>query len=96
LAVFGSAVAELTVAVSLTAVPAAVPEATCNANVNVADPTAKLAFVQLMVPAAPVAGVVQVQPVGGVIDWNVVSAGVVSVRLALIAVLGPEFVTTWV
>ena len=39
---------------------------------------------------------VQVHPAGPVNDTTVVFAGSVSVRLTLVAVLGPEFVTTCV
>ena len=65
---FGSVVVELTLAVSLIAVPAAVPAVTCRPMVKVADPLLKLAFVQVMVPVEPTAGVVQDHPAGGVID----------------------------
>ena len=91
---FGSVIAEVTVAVSLICVPAVVPAVTFNTTVNVEEPGAKLASVQLIVPAAPTAGVVHDQPPGIVIDWKVVFAGVVSVILAVVAVLGPLFVTT--
>jgi len=92
----GSVIAEVTEAVSLICVPAAVNAFTFNTTVNVEEPGAKLASVQLMVPVAPIAGVVHVQPVGVVIDWKVVFVGVVSVMLAVVAVLGPLFVTTCV
>ena len=91
---FGSVTAELTLAVSLICVPAAVPAVTFNTTVNVDDPGAKLGLVQLMVPLLPTAGVVQDQPPGIVIDWNVVFGGVVSVMLTVVAVAGPAFVTT--
>jgi hypothetical protein len=96
LARFGSVMAELTEAVSLICVPAAVPAVTFKTTVNVEEPGAKLGSVQLIVPVAPIAGVVHDQPAGIVIDWNVVLAGVVSVMLAVVAVLGPLFVTTCV
>ena len=96
LAELGSEIAELTVAVLLTAVPAAVPAVTFKATLKLAEPAAKLGSVQLMVPVAPTAGVVHDHPAGGVTDTNVVFAGVVSVRLAVVAVLGPAFVTTCV
>ncbi len=92
--VFGSEIAELTTAVSLIAVPAAVPTFTLRATVNVADPTAKLGSVQVIVPEVPTAGVMQDQPAGIVTDWNVVFPGVVSVRVAVVAVLGPALATT--
>src|SRR5579864_1176269 len=96
LAWFGSVTVELTVAVSLICVPAAVPAFTFKTTVKVEDPGVKLGFVQLMVPIAPTAGVVHDQPPGVAIDWKVVLAGVVSVMLAVVAVLGPLFVTTCV
>ena len=96
LARFGSLVDDVTVAVLLIAVPAAVPDGTFRTTVKLDDPAAKLALVQLIAPVPPEAGVVQDQPVGTVIELNVVLAGVVSVRLALLAVLGPALVTTWV
>ncbi len=49
-----------------------------------------LGFVQVRVAT------VQVHPAGPVNDTTVVFAGNVSVRVTLVAVLGPEFVTTWV
>ena len=64
----GSVVEELTVAVSLTAVPAAVPAFTFSAKVKLALPTAKLGLVQVMVPALPTAGVTQDQPATVEID----------------------------
>jgi hypothetical protein len=95
-AVFGSAIAEFTVAVSLIAVPAAVPAFTFRAIVKLAAPAAKLGSVQVIVPVPPTAGVVHDQPAAGLTDWKVVFGGVLSVRLALVAVLGPAFVTTCV
>ena len=64
LAELGSEVEELTVAVSLTAVPAAVPAVTFTTTGKLALPIAKLGFVQVMVPAVPTAGVVHDQPLG--------------------------------
>jgi hypothetical protein len=46
-----------------------------------------------MAHVEPMAGVVHAHPAGNVIDWNVVFGGVVSVRLAFVAALGPAFVT---
>jgi hypothetical protein len=63
-AVFGSVVVELTVAVSLIAVPCTVPAVTCITTGKLALPTAKLGFVQVIVPAIPAVGKVQDQPVG--------------------------------
>lgn len=39
-------------------------------------PDARLGFVQVIVPVAPIAGVVHVHPAGAEIDWNVVFVGV--------------------
>ena len=93
---FGSLVDELTLTTLLIAVPAAVPAFTLSTTVKVPAPGASFALVQLMVPVPFTAGVVHDHPAGNVIDWKVVFAGVVSVRLALVAVLGPELVTIWV
>src|SRR5438309_728729 len=93
---FGSVTADVTLAVSLICVPAAVPAFTFSTTVKVEDPGAKLAFVQLMAPVPFTAGVVQDQPAGVVIDWKEVLAGVFSVMLAAVAVLGPPLVTTCV
>src|SRR5579859_170886 len=95
-AVFGSEIAELTVAVSLMAVPAAVPALTCNVRVKVPVPGAKEESLQVMVPADPTAGVTQPHPAGNVIAWKFVLGGVVSVIVTVVAVLGPAFVTTCV
>lgn len=96
LARLGSVVDELTVAVSLIAVPAAVPAFTFTATVKLAVPGAKLGSVQVMVPVAPTAGLVHDHPTGKVTDWKVVFGGVLSLRLAVVAVLGPALVTTCV
>ncbi len=56
LAGLGSVVDEPAVAVSLIAVPAAVPAFTCSTTVKLAVPGAKVGFVQVMVPAKPMAG----------------------------------------
>jgi hypothetical protein len=96
LAEFGSAVEELTVTVSLTAVPAEVPAVTFTPIVKLELPAAKLGLVQLMAPTLPTAGVVHDHPAGMVIDWNVVLGGVFSLKLALAAALGPALVTIWV
>ena len=63
-AAFGSVVDELIVAVSLIAVPAAVPAVTLTTTGKLAVPGAKLGFVQVIVPALPTAGVVQDHPAG--------------------------------
>lgn len=79
------------------AVPAAVPAVTLSTTVKLAEPAAKLGLVQLMVPALPTEGVLQDHPAGSApMDENVVFAGVVSLKLAPVATLGPALVTTCV
>ncbi len=65
---FESVTDELTVAVLLMAVPAAVPAFTFSTTVKLPLPGAKLGFVQLMVPVPPTDGVVQDHPAAGVTD----------------------------
>jgi hypothetical protein len=92
LAELGSVVEEVIDAVSAIAVPAAVPALTDTTTGNVTLPLAKLGFVQVIVAPRT-----QAQPAGiGVKDTNVVFVGTVSVKLALVAVLGPALVTTCV
>lgn len=94
---FGSVVAELTVTVSLIAVPCTVPAVTCSTTEKVVDPAAKLGLEHVIVPAVPAVGVEHDHPpVGGLIEKNVVFGGVVSVNDALVAALGPPLVTTCV
>ena len=52
----GSVMEELAVAVSLIAVPAAVPAVTCSRTVKLAVPGANVGFVQVIVPAEPIRG----------------------------------------
>jgi len=97
LLVLGSGVEELTLTRSLITVPGTAAALTLTAMVKVADPAAKLRFVQVMEPEAPTAGVVHDHPVGSVpMEEYVVFAGVLSVSFAATAVLGPLLVTTWV
>src|SRR5450755_84076 len=91
LAELGSLTAELTVTVSLTAVPAAAPAVTLTTNVMVAGaPGERVESVQMSVAR------VQVQPAGPVSETAVVFAGRTSVRVTVVAALGPLFVTTCV
>lgn len=55
--------------------------------------TARLVAVQVMVPVAPTAGVVQLQPAGAEIDAKVAFAGTASVKVKLEAAPGPLSVT---
>ena len=64
----GSLIAELTVAVSLIAVPAAVPAVTVTITVKLAVPAAKLGLEQVMVPVPPTAGVVHDHPAAAATD----------------------------
>ena len=68
LTVLGSEVVEDIVAVLLRLELLAVVGATLTTKVKFAEPTAKEGLVQLTVPLLPMAGVVQVQPGGVVID----------------------------
>jgi hypothetical protein len=83
----------LSVAVFEITVPVATLASTFTVNVNTALPTAIEAFVQLTVPPAPIAGVVQLQPPGDENDTNVVPAGSVSDIDAFAALLGPALAT---
>ena len=95
LAVLGSKVTELTVAVLVSVLPSGVLALTCATIVKLAvAPLAVGPVVQFTVPAEPTAGVVQVQPAGVMIDWNVVTGGSGSVTVTLAAVEGPLLLTT--
>jgi hypothetical protein len=67
--------------------------ATCAMSVKTALPNARLGFVQVTLPLAPAAGVVQVQPAGAESETNVVPAGSVSLIVTDCASLGPAFAT---
>src|SRR2546427_181833 len=56
-------------------------------------PLANEAVVQFTVPGEPAAGVVQLQPAGVGIDWNVVSSGSGSFMITLAAAFGPALLT---
>jgi hypothetical protein len=90
---FGSTTDELTLAEAVMTVPLAVPLFTCTIIVNVAElRPAMFTFVQTSLPEpAP-----QLHPAGGIMDTNVVFAGMVATSVALSAALGPLLVTTWV
>src|SRR5579864_3565436 len=59
-------------------------------------PEARLGSLQVTVPVAPTAGVVQVHPAGAITDWNVVFVGVASVKTTPDDAAGPLFVMVWV
>ena len=93
-AALGSAVAEETVAV-FDSEPVADGE-TLKTNANVAEAVvANVAMVQVIVPPAPTAGVVQlnVGPAVCVAETKVVFGGSTSVRTTLAASAGPAFMT---
>ena len=93
----GSVVEELMLAVSVITVPEGVPAVTFTTTGKLAVPGAKLGFVQVIVPALPTAGSMHAHPTGiGLRDTKVVFGGVTSVKLALVAVLGPALVTACV
>jgi len=56
-------------------------------------PESRSGWVQVIIPEPPAGGVVQVQPGAADRDLNVVLAGMLSLKVALIASLGPAFVT---
>jgi len=68
-------------------------EVTVSVNVAVA-PFGSDDPVQVIVPVAPTAGVVQLKPAGALIDWNSSDAGSASVIVTEVAASGPWFVTT--
>ena len=93
LAELGSAVEEETVEVAVMVV-AAIEDATFTTTIILAEaPEAKLASVQVTVPVAPTAGVVQIQPAGAEMDAKVVLVGTTSVKVAFVELAGPLFVT---
>jgi hypothetical protein len=51
--------------------------------------TATLGLVQLIVPVAPTAGVVHVQPAGGITYWKVENAGTASVKVISLTAVPP-------
>ena len=93
---FGSDVAEVAVAVFERTVPFATEESTATVRVKTALPAAREAMEQETVPAAPTAGVVQLQPPGELSETKVVPAGRVSESDTEAALLGPLLVTVMV
>src|SRR5580704_7014770 len=89
---FGSFVPEVTLATSTIWVPlvVAAPTLTVIVNVELAR-LATNAFVQVIFPVAPTAGVKHVQPAGVTMAWKVVLAGTASVKIAFTAAIGPRF-----
>lgn len=89
----GSVEAEVTVAVFVRTVPEARPGSTATSSVKIPEPTARDAIEQLIVPPAPTAGVVQLQPPGADSEVNAVPAGRVSLHVTSVAGSGPAFET---
>jgi hypothetical protein len=90
---FGSVTADEPISVSEITVPVAVPASTFATNVNAPDtPDASEAIVQVIVPVAPTAGVLQLQVPGFANETKVVFVGIASVKLTVVAVDGPLFV----
>ena len=84
----------MTDAVVVISVPFGVEGGICATSVNGFDaPFVNVAFVQVIAPLAPTAGVVHDHPAGGVSEENVAGAGSVIVSEALPASLGPLFET---
>jgi hypothetical protein len=86
-----SVVAEETVAVFV--IEPLAPVATLTTSVKTTLPGASEATEQEIVPLAPTAGVVHVQPTGEVSDTNVVFAGSGSDSATVVALLGPALLT---
>lgn len=90
----GTMLVAVAVGVSAIFVPEAVAAFTCSTRVKLAVALrARVVAVQVIVPAAPTAGVVHVQPAGAVMDWKFVFGGVVCVKLGAVAAAGPLLVT---
>src|SRR5215213_4144034 len=96
LAPFGSVVVVAAVAVFVMTVPSATAAPTLTTSVNTALPGARVAFVHEMLPVPPTAGAVHDQPPGDASETNVVIAGTVSLRLTVLALLGPALLTVMV
>ena len=97
LARLGSEVPETTFATSTICEPPAAKAFTVTLRLKVEEELlATSGLVQLMVPVAPTARVVQVQPATAGNERNVVLAGMVSEKTPLTASSGPLLVTTWV
>jgi hypothetical protein len=97
LAALGSLTDELTVAVSVTTVPFAVPAFTFTTIEKVAAVLPGIfRSVQTTLPVPPLGGAAQLQPAGADMETKVVLAGTASTRVALSAALGPLLVTSCV
>jgi hypothetical protein len=90
----GSVVAAVTVAVFVMIEPSVSEALVAMVNVKLSVRTGRLAMEQVIVPAAPTAGVVQDHPAAAESETNVVDAGSVSDQLTVFATLVPLFVTS--
>lgn len=89
----GSPLAELAFTVPLSTVPATTFGATATVRVNTSLPTARLGWLQLIVPPAPTAGVVQDQPDTAGSETKLSPAGKVKLQFAAAAGSGPALPT---
>ena len=86
-----------TCALAVSVVPFGTVGPTLVTTANVADePAVSPAATHEIAPVPPTAGVVQLQPAGATIDWNVKfpPAGIAVVKNGLVASAGPLFITT--
>lgn len=93
---FGSLVVADTEEVAVMELAVTVPGTPNTTMMSVDVLAAMLGLVHVIVPVPPTAGVMQVHPAGGEIDWKVVLVGVASVNVAPVAAAGPLFVTVCV
>jgi hypothetical protein len=93
LLLIGSGVVELTVATLARIVPSLTEGETVVTTVKSTLPAANDAVEQVMVPLDPTAGVVQLQPAFGEIDWKRTPAGNGSVSVTVDASSGPSLLT---
>jgi hypothetical protein len=92
LALLGSELEELMLAVLVNSVPVGEFEGICATRVNAAlAPAAKVALVQVIVPPSPASGALQLKagPLSCVRETKVISPGSVSPRVMLEALSGP-------
>jgi hypothetical protein len=93
LAVLGSVVLDVAVALFVRKVPSGKSWATCTTMVKLAaSPLATVAFEMVTVPVEPTAGIETGQPGGAVAETNVVPGGRGSAMVTAWASLGPLFV----
>ena len=97
LAAFGSEVVADTVEVAVVLPEGAEVDTSTTTTISAEAPAARLdESVQVIVPAVPTGGVVQVHPAGARTESKVVFEGVASEKLTPVAAAGPLFVTVCV